>query len=172
MAQCDPNMLIEESKCFQCLSDLEIRLVIIQLLCDIAAGGGGGGSITVEEEGVPVVAPATILDFEGAGVSVTDAGGGRATITIPGGGGASGVDVENEGTPILTPATTLDFTGNVVVANAGAGTATVNIPIQVYANAGDPNAVVLATGPALCMDTVNERLWWKTTAGTSDLDWT
>lgn len=172
MAECNPTELIEQAKCFQCLDDLQLKLVIIQLLCDIEAGGGGGGSITVEDEGVPVVAPATILDFEGAGVSVADAGGGRATITIPGGGGASGVDVEDEGTPILTPATTLDFTGNVVVANAGGGTATVNIPQQVFTNAGDPNGVVTATGPAICLDTTNSIIWWKTTSGTSNNEWT
>lgn len=42
----------------------------------------GGGMITVEDEGVSVVAPATHLDFRGTGVAVTNEGGGRARVTI------------------------------------------------------------------------------------------
>jgi hypothetical protein len=170
---CDPNELMAEAACFSCIQPNQRALAIVALLCQIEeGGGGGGGSITVEDEGVPVVAPATILDFEGAGVSVADAGGGRATITIPGGGGASGVDVEDEGTPVLTPATTLDFIGDVAVTDAGGGTAAVTIPQRVFANAGNPNGVVTATGPALCMDSANGVLYWKTTAGTSNNEWT
>lgn len=55
----------------------------------VAAGGGGGAGVNVEDDGTPVVSPASTLDFAGDGVSVTDAGGGEATITIPGGGGSS-----------------------------------------------------------------------------------
>jgi hypothetical protein len=49
-------------------------------------GGGGGGSNTVDvqDEGVAVNTAST-LNFVGAGVTATDAGGGTATITIPGG---------------------------------------------------------------------------------------
>lgn len=42
--------------------------------------------IRVEDEGVSTVAAATALNFAGAGVTVTDAGAGKATVTIPGGG--------------------------------------------------------------------------------------
>lgn len=45
------------------------------------------GSVAVEDEGVVVVAVATALNFVGAGVTATDAGGGVAQIDIPGGGG-------------------------------------------------------------------------------------
>jgi len=52
-------------------------------------GAGGGGSVIVEDEGGVVGGgPHTTLDFVGAGVTATDAGGGTATITIPGGGGS------------------------------------------------------------------------------------
>lgn len=44
--------------------------------------GGGGGSVAVEDEGVTQVAVATILNFVGALVSATNAGGGEATITV------------------------------------------------------------------------------------------
>jgi hypothetical protein len=43
-----------------------------------------GGSLTVEDDGTSTVTGATALNFAGTGVSVTDAGGGEATITIPG----------------------------------------------------------------------------------------
>lgn len=49
--------------------------------------GGAATTIAVEDEGVSTVAAATTLDFVGAGVTVTDAGSGQATVTIPGGSG-------------------------------------------------------------------------------------
>jgi len=55
-------------------------------------GGGGGGGVDVEDEG-GAINTATTLDFVGAGVDATDAGGGVATITIPGGGGVAIYDV-------------------------------------------------------------------------------
>lgn len=48
---------------------------------------GTGGALDVQEDDVSVVDPAIILNFEGAGVNVTDDGGGKATIAIPGGSG-------------------------------------------------------------------------------------
>lgn len=61
-------------------------------------GGGGGGSNTVDvqDEGVAVNTAST-LNFVGAGVTATDAGGGTATITIPGG--------STEGTALVFTAT-------------------------------------------------------------------
>lgn len=49
-----------------------------------------GGSIEIQEEGVPVVASASLLNFTGSGVTVTDDGGGAVTVDIPGGGGGGG----------------------------------------------------------------------------------
>lgn len=52
------------------------------------------GGVSVEDEGSPVTGtPHTTLDFAGAGVTASDAGGGKATITIPGGGGGGGVPI-------------------------------------------------------------------------------
>jgi hypothetical protein len=42
--------------------------------------------IAVQDEGIEILAEATTLDFVGAGVTVTDAGGGVAQIDIPAGG--------------------------------------------------------------------------------------
>lgn len=50
------------------------------------AATGGGGSIAVENQGSEIIASASRLNFTGAGVVATDAGGGEATITIAGGG--------------------------------------------------------------------------------------
>lgn len=47
-------------------------------------GGGGSNTVDVQDEGVAVNTAST-LNFVGAGVTATDAGGGTATITIPGG---------------------------------------------------------------------------------------
>lgn len=49
------------------------------------AGGGGPGTIEVRENDIPIVGAATILNFLGS-VSVANAGGGKADITITGAG--------------------------------------------------------------------------------------
>lgn len=51
--------------------------------------GGGGGSIAVSDEGTQITAAATSLNFTGAGVTATQAGG-AVTVNIPGGGGGGG----------------------------------------------------------------------------------
>ncbi len=56
----------------------------------------GTGGVTVEDEGVPLATIADTLDFVGAGVTATGAGGTK-TITIPGAGGG---DVFKVGTPV------------------------------------------------------------------------
>lgn len=47
-------------------------------------GGGGGGTVEVQDEGVTETAAASIMNFTGAGVTATDAGGGQVDIDIPG----------------------------------------------------------------------------------------
>lgn len=54
----------------------------------VSLGGGGGGSVAVDEEGTEVIATATRLNFVGSNVTVTDAGGGEATVTFVAVGGA------------------------------------------------------------------------------------
>lgn len=53
---------------------------------DALEAGGGGGAVSVSEDGTTVISLATDLNFTG-NVTVTDAGGGQATILI---GGADG----------------------------------------------------------------------------------
>lgn len=57
-----------------------------------------GGSIEVRDEGSTVLAAATIFDFIGAGVTVTDGGGGKANVTITSGssGSVGGVGAANQ----------------------------------------------------------------------------
>lgn len=86
----------------------------------------GGGGVTVQDEGTNVGSVST-LDFEGAGVTVTQPQGGKAVVTIPGGsgsglpaGGSVGQVVTNTApgagdwetpTPVGTPITDT-FTGD------------------------------------------------------------
>lgn len=88
--------------------------------------------ITIEDEGVPLAALASTLDFVGAGVTASGAGGTK-TITIPGGGGqvdsvVGGVNITvNAGDPV-NPIVDLDaaITGvsvnGVTLTNAGVAT--------------------------------------------------
>ncbi len=75
-----------------------------------AANGSGGASLEVQDDGVTEVVAAAVLNFTGAGVTVTDVGGGVANIDIPGGGIGSGWEIiasRNFGT---TPGASFDVT--------------------------------------------------------------
>ena len=77
----------------------------------------------IEDEGLPL-AQRGVLNFEGAGVTVTDAGG-KTLVTIPGSGSA--LTFEDEGTP-LTQRSNINFVGaGVTVADSG-GKTVVTIP--------------------------------------------
>lgn len=43
MATCDYQQLLDESKCFGCLSSPQLLRIIAALLCDIKVDSGGGG---------------------------------------------------------------------------------------------------------------------------------
>ena len=102
-------------------------------------GGGGGGDVAVEDDGTAILAAASILNFTGAGVAVTDAGGGQADINIPGGGGGGDVAVEDDGVSIVAAASTLNFTGaGVVVTDAGSGQVDIDIePVELFLGPSD-----------------------------------
>jgi len=52
---------------------------------------GGVAGVNVEDEGTPVPnTPHTVINFEGAGVTAVDDGGGVTKVTIPGSAGGSG----------------------------------------------------------------------------------
>ena len=75
---------------------------------------GSGSTIIVEDEGSNIPnTPHSNLDFVGAGVTVTDAGSGVATITIPGGGTANIAQYRQTGNlTINTSATTVVLNAN------------------------------------------------------------
>lgn len=101
----------------------------VKAYVDTEIAGVGGGGVDVEDEGVSETAGATILNFTGAGVTASDAGGGQVDINIPGGGGISGIDVEDEGVSEATGATILNFTGaGVTATDAGGGQVDIAIP--------------------------------------------
>lgn len=54
----------------------------------VGGGGGGGGIATVKEEGTTVGSSFTSINFVGASVTATDAGGGQANVTVTAGGTA------------------------------------------------------------------------------------
>lgn len=81
------------------------------------------GGVIVQDESTPLSTAATVLDFQGAGVTATGSGATK-TITIPGG---SGIVVQDEGTPLATDATTLNFTGSGVTASGSGATKTINV---------------------------------------------
>lgn len=84
-----------------------------------------GGALPIEDEGVPVVAVPTALNFIGAGVTAVD-NAGVADITIP--GGAAAVPIEDEGVPVVAVPTALNFIGAGVTAADNAGVADITIP--------------------------------------------
>ena len=114
------NILIEDSED----SNSKKRLQIANL----PTGGGGIQGITVQDEGAPLTALGTTLNFAGAGVTATGTGATK-TITIPGGtGGISGVTVQDEGVALTTAATILNFLGTGVTAAGTTETKTITIP--------------------------------------------
>lgn len=85
------------------------------------------GTVEVQDESVVVVASASKLDFQGAGVTVTDGTSGRAVITIPGGGGS--LAVAQDGINEVTSVTQLNFTNlpATAVTDDGGGSAGINL---------------------------------------------
>lgn len=84
------------------------------------------GAIEVQDDGVQIVDVASLLDFRGAGVVVTDQGGGNARVTISGGAGGA-LNFEEEGAAVVT-ATILNATGLGVTITDVAGVATITVP--------------------------------------------
>jgi hypothetical protein len=78
-----------------------------------------GGAITFQDGGAPVAgAPHTTVNFTGAGVTASDAGGGTLDVTIPGGGVSDFVSLTD------TPGS---ITANGVLIGNGAGSALLNL---------------------------------------------
>lgn len=88
----------------------------------LKATSGGTPTITVKDEGVTQSSVCTTLDFTGALVTASGAGG-TVTVTIP------GLTIKDEGSTICTGnCTQIDFVGTGVVATAVGGNVTVTIP--------------------------------------------
>lgn len=82
----------------------------VRTLLNVTDGATKG--VQTEDEGVLVDADAVTLDFVGAGVTVTDAGAGKSTVTIPGGGVSDAADLT------YTPAVLTDWNGDADPGNA------------------------------------------------------
>lgn len=86
--------------------------------------------ILVSDEGVSLGGPFVALNFVGAGVTATDAGGGVAQISIPGGGGGiTGVLIADEGVALPGDYQAFNFVGaGVTATDAGGGITQISIP--------------------------------------------
>jgi hypothetical protein len=87
------------------------------------APGADGVIAEVQNEG-SALADQSIMNFVGAGVDVTVAGG-KYVVTIAGG---SGITVQDENSNVATGVTQIDFQGAGVAAGAGSGEVVVTIP--------------------------------------------
>lgn len=76
---------------------------------NVPISGGSGSTLDFEDEGTPVVT-ASVVNFTGAGVTVTDVAG-VATVDIPGGSGGGGTWTLAASTTIAAPTATYDVTG-------------------------------------------------------------
>lgn len=88
---------------------------------------GSGSTINIYDEGSPVAnTPHSLLNFTGAGVSVSDVDGDQVNIDIP---GSSGLVVQEEGSTVTGgPHGTLNFIGsNITASNAGSGVANITV---------------------------------------------
>jgi hypothetical protein len=101
--------------------------------------GGAGTTVAVADEGTPLTAAVTNLNFVGAGVTAT-AVGSVVTVTIPGGGGGGSVSIQDEGSQVSAAATTINFVGAGVTAAGPGGTVTVTIPRPAAAEITDAGA--------------------------------
>jgi len=93
-------------------------------------GISSGGISTVQDEGIEVSAAATLLNFAGAGVTVTEPGAaGEMLVTIPGGGGGSAIEVQDEGISLTADVSLFNFAGTgVTVTEPVADQVLVTIP--------------------------------------------
>ena len=79
---------------------------VINLGAALPGSGGDGTGVNVQDDGTPVVTPATTLNFTGAMPRVTDGGGGLANIDVR-------LDVYQSLDPTANPSTELEFAGTV-----------------------------------------------------------
>lgn len=84
-----------------------------------------GTTVEVEDDGVSQ-GDFTVFDFVGTGVTATDAGSGRVTVTIP--GASSDLEVEDEGVSVGT-FSSINFVGaGITATDGGGGTVDVTVP--------------------------------------------
>lgn len=88
----------------------ELNARLAELTKAVAALSAGGGH-SIEDEGVAIT-QRSVLDFVGAGVTVTDTGA-KTQVSIPGGGGASWTEVEVDfgSTPVYEDSFTITDAG-------------------------------------------------------------
>lgn len=89
--------------------------------------------VAVQDEGLQVDAQAALINFVGAGVTVTQTAAGQVQVSIPGGGtGGGSLAVQDEGSAVDSATVLLNFVGNVQVTQTAAGQVQVSIPAPVF----------------------------------------
>ena len=153
--------------------------------------GGGISGIIVEDEGI-AGSPSifTTLNFTGAGVTATDAGGGEVTINIPGGGGSGSLtnasyDITAQAYGVIgstAPERILHFVAvspfrilgdtNIHKAHAVTGPGTSNATFTVYheSTPGSPPATAIGTVTFTTGGGSNQSVSFTTTSGGSPTD--
>lgn len=94
----------------------------------VSGGGGGGGNpIEIDYNGNIVTSNVSLMDFVGAGVTVTNVGN-VVTINIPGGGGTANIPVANSNVVVTNAVSSFNFVGSGITAAATGNAVTVTVP--------------------------------------------
>lgn len=120
-------------------------------------------AIAVEDDGTEILATASRLNFSGAGVTVTDSGGGEAQVAISGGGGAlvilGGVRLSKSSAQTITNNSTATLTWATEVFD----------PLGVFDSGTSTTNIVVPTNCTYCEVTVNV-LWASNATGYREVD--
>lgn len=83
-----------------------------------AGAPGVGGSIAIQDENITRVAQATILDFQGAGVTVTSGAANEAIVTVTSGTSSTYIHYQSSASPVWTINHGLTYQPNVTVVDS------------------------------------------------------
>lgn len=103
--------------------------------------GEGITGIETQDDGSTIIADSQILNFTGAGVVITDLGGGRTGIAIS--GTTFNLKVEKEGSEIVAAASTLNMLGAVTVVDAGSGKVNITFDADFHLDGGRADSVYI-----------------------------
>lgn len=102
--------------------------------------GEGITGIETQDDGSTIIADSQILNFTGAGVIITDLGGGKTGIAIS--GTTFNLEVKEEGSQIISAANSFNFIGSSVTAvDAGSGVVDITIDADFHLDGGRADSI-------------------------------